>query len=167
MTLPIDTVRALLDRELDAFTREIEAYPNDDSVFATPPGITNSAGSLALHCAGNLQHFIGARIGNSGYVRDREKEFATRGVTRAELVAELARAKQAVRAALDERDAASVPSVFPDKIAGKTMTTEVFVLHLVAHLAYHLGQVDYHRRITTGDTKTVDTVSVPALPAIS
>jgi uncharacterized damage-inducible protein DinB len=167
MTLPIETVRVLLEREIDAFTREIEAYPTDDSVFATPPGITNSAGSLALHCAGNLQHFIGARIGNSDYVRDRDKEFATRGVTRAELTAELARAKQAVHAALSDRDPAAIPSVFPDKVAGKTMTTEVFVLHLVAHLAYHLGQVDYHRRITTGDAKTVDSVSVQALPAIS
>jgi hypothetical protein len=166
MTLPIETVRVLLERELDAFTREIEAYPTDDSVFATPPGITNSAGSLALHCAGNLQHFIGARLGNSGYVRDRDKEFATRGLTRADLVAELARAKQAVHDALGARALSSIPSVFPDKVAGKTMTTEVFVLHLVAHLAYHLGQVDYHRRITTGDATTADTVSVSALPAI-
>jgi uncharacterized damage-inducible protein DinB len=167
MTLPIETVRVLLERELDAFTREIEAYPNDDSVFATPGGVSNSAGNLALHVAGNLQHFIGAKIGGSGYVRDRDTEFARRGVTRADLVAELARAKQAVHAALGDRDPASIPSVFPDTIAGKTMTSEVFVLHLVAHLAYHLGQVDYHRRITTGDAKTVDTVSVPALPAIS
>jgi uncharacterized damage-inducible protein DinB len=167
MTLPIEAVRVLFEREIDAFTREIEAYPTDDAVFATPPGISNSAGSLALHVAGNLQLFVGNRIGGSGYVRDRDAEFARRGVTRKELVAELARAKEAVRAALADRDPASVPSVFPDKVAGKTMTTEVFVLHLVAHLAYHLGQVDYHRRITTGDAKTVDTVSVPALPGIS
>ena len=167
MTLPIETVRVLLERELDAFTREIEAYPNDESTFATPPGITNSGASLALHVAGNLQHFIGNRIGGTGYVRDRDAEFAERGRTRAELVAELGRAKDAVHAALSERDAASISSVFPDKIAGKTMTSEVFILHLVAHLAYHLGQVDYHRRIITGDAKTVDTVSVAALPAIA
>jgi uncharacterized damage-inducible protein DinB len=166
MTLPIDTIRVLLERELDAFTREIEAYPDDASVFATPPGVANSAASLALHCAGNLQHFVGSRIGGSSYVRDRDAEFAKRGLTRAELVAELTRAKQSVHDALADRDPASVPSVFPDKVAGKTMTTEVFVLHLVAHLAYHLGQVDYHRRMTTGDAKTIDAVSVPALPSI-
>ena len=166
MTLPIETVRVLLERELDAFTREIEAYPDDESTFATPAGVANSGASLALHVAGNLQHFIGNRVGGTSYVRDRDAEFAKRGVTRAELVAELARAKEAVHAALNDRDATSIPSVFPDKIAGKTMTSEVFVLHLVAHLAYHLGQVDYHRRITTGDAKTVDAVSVPALPAI-
>jgi len=166
MTFPIETVRVLLERELDAFTREIEAYPNDESAFATPPGVTNSAASLALHVAGNLQHFIGNRIGGTGYVRDRDAEFAKRGVSRAELVAELARAKEAVHAALNDRDPASIPSVFPDTIAGKTMTSEVFLLHLVAHLAYHLGQVDYHRRITTGDAATVDAVSVPALPAL-
>ena len=166
MTLPIETVRVLLERELDAFTREIEAYPDDESTFATPAGVANSGASLALHVAGNLQHFIGNRVGATSYVRDRDAEFAKRGVTRAELVAELRRAKEAVHAALSDRDATSIPSVFPDKIAGKTMTSEVFMLHLVAHLAYHLGQVDYHRRITTGDAKTVDAVSVPALPAI-
>src|SRR3954470_10024970 len=112
MTLPIETIRVLFERELDAFVREIEAYPNDESVFATPPGISNSAGSLALHIAGNLQHFIGNRIGGTNYVRDRDKEFATRGVTRAELVAGLAQAKAAVHAALAERDPASVQSVF-------------------------------------------------------
>jgi uncharacterized damage-inducible protein DinB len=166
MTLPIETIRVLLERELDTFIREIESYPTDDSVFATPAGITNSAGSLALHCAGNLQHFIGSRIGNSGYVRDRDAEFARRGLTRAEVVAELARAKQAVHDALTSLDSAAVPATYPDKVAGRSMSSEVFVLHLVAHLAYHLGQVDYHRRITTGDAKTVDAVSVTALPAV-
>jgi uncharacterized damage-inducible protein DinB len=159
-----DAVCLMMLRDLRALDREIAAYPDDETLWLTPNGISNSAGNLALHVAGNLQHFIGARLGDSGYVRNREKEFATRAATRAELVAELVRAKQAVHAALSDRDPASAPPVFPDQIAGKTMTSEVFLLHLVAHLAYHLGQVDYHRRITTGDAKTVDTVSVSTLP---
>lgn len=166
MTPPIDTIRLLLERELDSFKREIEAYPNDDAVFTTPTGISNSAGTLALHCSGNLQHFIGAQVGASGYVRDRPAEFARRGVPRAELVAELDRAKAAVHAALAGRDPATIPAAVPEKLGGKTIATDVWLVHLVAHLAYHLGQVDYHRRITTGDAKTIDAVSVPALPGL-
>ena len=167
MTLPIDPLRTMLERELESIKREIDAYPNDESVWATPAGIANSAGSLALHCAGNLQHFIGKCLGTSAYVRNRDAEFARRDVPRAELIAELDRALSAVRDTLNTIEADSVPGVFPDTIAGRTLDSNVFLLHLVAHLGYHVGQIDYHRRITTGNGATVNTVGVNLLPESS
>ena len=164
MTLPISTLHILFERDLEGLKREIEAYPNDETVWATPPGVANSAGSLALHCAGNIQHYIGACLGASGYVRDRPAEFSRRNVSRAELIAELDLALRAVRSTLSVLAPESVPGVFPDTIAGRTLGSEVFLLHLVAHLGYHVGQVDYHRRITMGDRATVNTVSVGHLP---
>lgn len=164
MTLPISTLHILFERDLEGLKREIEAYPNDETVWATPPGVANSAGSLALHCAGNIQHYIGACLGGSGYVRDRPAEFSRRNLSRAELIAELDLALHAVRNTLSILAPEAVPGVFPDKIAGRTLGSEVFLLHLVAHLGYHLGQVDYHRRITTGDGATVDTLAVAHLP---
>src|SRR5688572_11496518 len=80
-----DGIRAYLVRELHALDREIAAYPDDWSIWQTAPGISNSTGTLALHMTGNLRHFVGAVLGGSGYVRNRDAEFSTRGLSRAEL----------------------------------------------------------------------------------
>src|SRR5689334_16526947 len=89
-------IRAILLREVRAVRREIAAYPNDEDLWALPDGISNSGGTLALHLAGNLQHFIGACLGHTGYVRDRPAEFARRNVPRAEILAELDAAAVAI-----------------------------------------------------------------------
>ena len=80
------TLHKLLRRELAAVRRSIEAYPDEASVWAERPGLPNTGGNLALHLAGNLQHFFGAVLAKTGYVRDRDSEFSRRGVPRAELI---------------------------------------------------------------------------------
>ena len=155
---------AIVQRELRAFKRELEAYPDDASVWHLPSGVSNSAGTLALHCAGNLQHYIGGRLGGSGYVRDRDAEFRRRDVPRVELYRELERAMLAVENTFGAEGPSTLPDVYPEKIGGQTIATDVYLIHLVAHLGYHLGQVDYHRRLTTGDGVTVDGISVRELP---
>ncbi len=121
-------VAAVLDRDLRALRRELEAYPDERLIWKEVPGMPNAAGTLALHLAGNLQHYIGARWGGTGYVRNRDAEFARRDVPRAELVAEIERARKAVAEGL-----------------GRVCT----------HFTYHLGQLDAHRRIATGDSRGV------------
>src|SRR5580704_7064460 len=79
----------LLTRELDGFKRELELFPDDQSVWRTVPGVTNSAGNLALHVAGGLQYLIGEVLGGTGYVRNRDAEFGRRSGARSELIAEL------------------------------------------------------------------------------
>jgi len=158
----ITAVRTLLLRDLASLVQELEAYPDERLIWATPPGISNSAGTLALHCAGNLQHFIGARLGQTGYVRDRAAEFARRGVPRTELVAELGRAGEAVSATLLQLDPAILERIFPDSFSGgKTVATGPLLVHLATHLTYHLGQVDYHRRLVTGGGAIPGVVGVP------
>ncbi|HEX2719050.1 MAG TPA: hypothetical protein VHM67_15380, partial [Gemmatimonadaceae bacterium] len=83
------TIQHILTRELLALRRGIEAYPDDASVWRPMPGIANVGGTLALHIAGNLQHFIGAVLGGTGYVRDRDAEFARRDVSRDEILREI------------------------------------------------------------------------------
>ena len=163
-TIP-DSLRAVILRELRATQREIEQYPNDESVWATPPGVKNSAGNLALHLAGNLQHYVGARVGGMGYVRNREAEFSQRHLPRAELVKELGRAIEAVNKGFGRLKEQDLRGVFPDQIAGVSPGTGEFLVHIAVHLGYHLGQIDYHRRLVTGDATTVDTVSVKELPS--
>lgn len=156
-------VQHLFLRELAALKREIAAFPDDRGPWVQHPGIANTSGTLALHCAGNIQHFIGAMLGGTGYVRQRDLEFSRRDVPRAELLAELDRAMAAVHAIYDS-SGKTLPAVFPDAFGGKQVSTDVMLVHLAVHLGYHLGQVDYHRRLTTGDGTTVDAVSAKELP---
>src|SRR5262245_40927241 len=165
MTQLTELLGIVLQRELASLRREVEAYPDDASLWTAPAGISNSAGNLALHCAGNLQHFFGARMGGGSYVRNRDAEFARRDASRAELLAEIDRAGEAVKHALPLIDETRLATVFPEQFGGKEVRTDVFLMHLAVHLAYHLGQVDYHRRLTTGDATALGTVAVAALPS--
>ena len=160
-----EVVGHLVVRELTTLKREIEAYPDDASLWALPPGIANSAGTLALHCAGNIQHFIGSRLAGTGYVRQREREFSRRDLPRYEILSELDRAVAAA-GQLANKAASDLPAVFPDPFGGKQVSTDVMLVHLATHLAYHVGQVDYHRRLTTGQPATVDAVAAAALPGV-
>lgn len=154
---------AVLLRDLRAVKREIEAYPTEADIWRVVPGITNTGGTLALHLAGNLQHFVGALLGGSGYVRNRDAEFSRRDVPRSEIVAELEKALSAVHAGLARVTDADLARDVPQQIGGKAIVMGDWLLHLSAHLAYHLGQIDYHRRLTTGQATTVGTMPVAEL----
>ena len=109
--------------------------------------IKNSAGNLALHLCGNLQHYIGARLGNTGYVRDRPKEFSLKGISAKDLVLEIIKTKEAIKFTLPKIDPATLEKEYPEKVFNDPMTTQYFLIHLSAHLGYHLGQINYHRRL--------------------
>jgi hypothetical protein len=149
----------LLFRELDALRRELEAYPNDQTVWEHPESLPNSAGTLTLHLCGNLRHFVGARLGHSDYVRDRPREFGARGISRADLLREVLEAESEVRRVLPTMTDAEMDLPYIDPIFKHTFTTGDFIMHLCSHFAYHLGQIDYHRRVVTGQN-----VSVGAVP---
>lgn len=150
-------------RELDDLGKELDLFPDDASVWATVPGITNSAGTIVLHLCGNLQHFIGAKLGGSGYVRNREHEFAARGISRAELKAEIARARQAVSTVLPAVPAATLDEVFAHVPNGMRLPTGLFLVHLATHLSFHIGQAGYLRRVLTGDTASTNAVGFGGL----
>jgi hypothetical protein len=150
-------------REVRAVRREIEAYPDDAAVWRVVPGLPNAGGTLALHLAGNLRHYVGARLGGTGYVRDRAREFAARDVPRAEIVAQLDAALADVERALPAVDPATLGAEYPEPVAGRAFTIAEMLVHLGAHLAYHLGQIDYHRRAATGDAAGVGAIAISEL----
>ncbi len=143
----IEHVQSRLVKDLAAFAREVEAFPDDAGLWLAPQGVANSAGNLALHVAGNLQFFVGGMLGGTGYQRNREEEFNRRSGTRQEVIRELDRARQVVEAALPTLTDEALQKEFPFTKDGRRFTTEVFLLRLTIHLAYHLGQANYLRRL--------------------
>jgi DinB family protein len=139
-----------LARDLRALRRELEAYPDERDLWRTVPGIVNPAGTLALHLTGNLQHFIGTVLGGSSYVRNRDAEFNRRDVPRAELLREIDAALGVVEGTLSRLPDDALAKPFPQPIAGVTLATGDFLMHLCIHFGWHLGQLDYHRRLVTG-----------------
>lgn len=139
----------IMGRDLDKAARQIEAYPSDADVWRVVGETKNSAGTLALHLAGNLEHFIGAVLGNSGYTRDREAEFGSRDVSRQELVRQLTACRERVTGTLEGLSDAALLLPYPGKLPPhlEGASTHLFLLHLAAHLSWHMGQMDYHRRM--------------------
>lgn len=143
----IATIKTILTRDLNKLSHELEQYSNETNIWKTEQQISNSAGNLCLHILGNLNTYIGAALGNTGYVRDRPLEFAQKDVPRAELLQRIAHTITAVEAGLDNVKETELQHDFPVIIWDKTATYEYTLIHLTTHLAWHLGQVNYHRRL--------------------
>lgn len=161
-----EIIAGLLVRELRALRREIEAYPDDETLWAQPEGTSNPAGALAHHLTGNLRHFIGARLGGSSYVRDRKAEFERRDLGRAELIALVDETIAEVGETLPRLASDVLSGDYPDVLGGHKVGTTPLLLHLLSHFSYHLGQIDYHRRIVTGSGETVNAASVLEVPGL-
>ena len=142
---------ALYARDLTRLIQELNAFPDTASLWKTAPGVSNAAGTLALHLEGGLRHFIGFRIGKIEYKRDRPLEFSARGVEKAALIARLEAVKASIPAVIAALSDAELDAIDPSNGTDKPMTTRQWLIHLYGHLGYHLGQVDYLRRVVTGN----------------
>lgn len=136
----------LFARDLNRLKEEISLYPTEALLWRTAEGISNTGGTLALHLCGNLQHFVGAVLGASGYIRQRELEFSAQ-VTRRELLDQVNATITTVSQTLQQLPASELVAPYPPGYYREEMQTGAFLLHLYAHLSYHLGQINYHRRI--------------------
>lgn len=154
----VESVAAILDRDLQALGREVEAYPDDGALWQLPEGVTNSGGTLVLHLTGNIQHFLGAHLAGTGFVRDRPAEFSARGVPRAALLRQIEAARSAIRYAAEKLTGEALELDFPEVVGGMRVATGDYLIHLVSHFGYHLGQVDYHRRLVSRDSRGVDAI---------
>ena len=161
----IESIHRIMIRELQGLKSELLAYQNEGDIWRSVPGLPNTAGTIGLHVAGCLQHFVGAQLGDSGFVRDREAEFSRRDVSVAEIVGELDQTIAALDETFARLEEAAMERPFPQEIAGVRPTVGEYLVHLLSHLAYHLGQVDYHRRCVTGEATTVGVLSPHDLKA--
>ncbi len=143
----VEHISTHFDRDLQRLYTEIEAFPSEADLWRVSGVVANSAGNLCLHLCGNLEHFIGGLLGGSGYVRDREHAFAARNIPRAELLAEVDRTRKALAKAFATLGDERLQEPFPIPIQGEELNTAYFLLHLEGHLNYHLGQLNYLRRM--------------------
>jgi uncharacterized damage-inducible protein DinB len=152
----VRAIVAILDRDLETVRREIEAYADEGDLWREVPGIANVGGTLALHLTGNIQHYFETRLGGGEYLRNRSAEFGRRNVPRPELLQEIAAAQQALQAASMAVGEQELQADFPEVITGCKVRTSEYLIHLATHFAYHMGQLDYHRRIVTGKNISVE-----------
>ena len=143
----IDTLKSLFERDLKRLKSEIESYKNEKNLWRTEIDIANSAGNLCLHLIGNLHSFIGAQLGKTNYIRHRELEFSSRDISRRELVKKIDDTITMVEKTLDKLTDDQMTNEYPILVFKQKTSTEYFLVHLTTHLAYHLGQINYHRRL--------------------
>lgn len=143
----IQNISAFFVRDLDKLKTEIESYKDERNLWIIDKGISNSAGNLCLHLVGNLNTYVGLGLGKIEYVRDRDLEFSSKNISKIELLSKIEATKKVVQASLIQLQASDLEKEFPMHVSDKPTITEYYLIHLTSHLAYHLGQINYHRRL--------------------
>lgn len=142
-----ETLIGIFERDLQKLITEINLYKDEDNLWLTKEGISNSAGNLCLHLVGNLNHFIGATLGNTGYVRYRDDEFTLKNILRQDLIINIENCILIVKNTLTKLPEEEMEKDFPLEVFGRIVKTDFMLVHLTTHLTYHLGQINYHRRL--------------------
>ena len=143
----ITTIKTLFNRDLGRLKAEISQYKNEANIWIVKADIKNSAGNLCLHLVGNLNTYIGKELGKTDYVRNRELEFSAKNIPRKELMEKIENTRSVINQTLDNLDKAVLATEFPVLVFEQSTSTEFFLVHLCTHMSYHLGQINYHRRL--------------------
>jgi hypothetical protein len=143
----IETIAFFLDRDINQVKLELELYQYEDRIWHIEHGIANSAGNLCLHLIGNLNGFVCGEIGKSGYKRNRPLEFTDKNVPRTAMLSQLESTKTCVASSLKLITEDMLEKDFPVQIFDTKYSYNRMLLHLATHLNYHLGQINYHRRL--------------------
>ena len=141
------TLKTLFQRDLNKLRKEIESYKNERNLWIIDKGIANSAGNLCLHLVGNLNTYLGKELGGTDYIRNRDMEFSQKDIPQAVLLTMIDETTGIVQKVLDSTTDRQLEEEYPVIVFTEKMTTGFFLVHLVAHLDYHLGQINYHRRL--------------------
>lgn len=147
----VDTLQVIFNRDLQRLIAEIEQYNSEADIWKVTGQIKNSGGNLCLHLIGNLNTYIGGVLGKSGYVRNRELEFSSRNIPRQELIQKIKDTIGMINRTLDNFDCTLLETEYPIQVLDHKTSTEFLLVHLTTHLTYHLGQINYHRRLIEND----------------
>ncbi len=140
---------ALFSRDLTRLIQELQAFPSDESLWQRAPGVKNSTGNLVLHLEGNLREYVGRQLGHVAYSRERDQEFLLNGMSREDLVRRMEQVKELVATVVGQLSDSDLAAKYPEDVLEGPLSSHDFLVHLHGHLNFHLGQVDYLRRILT------------------
>ncbi len=143
----LDSLSKLYDRDLLKLKSEVEAYKNEADLWLVKAEISNSAGNLCLHLIGNLNHYIGHQLGGTDYQRNRPLEFSEKNVPRAVLIEKIEATRAMLQLILPNLSSETLSQNHTEEFYGGKDSNEFFLIHLLSHLNYHLGQINYHRRL--------------------
>ena len=139
----------LFSRDLTRLIQELQAFPNDETLWQRAPGVKNSAGNLVLHLEGNLREYIGRQLGNVPYSRVRDQEFALNGISRDDLVRRMEDVQELITKVVSDLTDSELAQPHPEIVLERPLCSRDLLIHLHGHLNFHLGQIDYLRRILT------------------
>jgi hypothetical protein len=140
----------LFVRDLTRLVQELQAFPSEETLWAKVPGISNSAGNLFLHLEGNMREYIGRQLGGVAYSRNRDLEFASPPIPKVEMEQRIEALPRLITRIVSGLPDGVMDANYPEVIGGMKLSTRQFLIHLSGHLNYHLGQIDYLRRVLTG-----------------
>jgi len=148
----LNTILAdLYERDLRKMIEEVSLFKDEQNLWRTQGSVKNSCGNLVLHITGGLNHYFGATLAHTGYVRDRDQEFIKKGVKREELVAQLEQVIPMMNETLSALTTEQMEADFPIFFDKPNTSVSYVAVRLLAHLGYHLGQVNYLRRVLEED----------------
>ena len=125
--------------------RQVAESLTEEQLWRKPLEPSNSVGHLILHLTGNLNHFVGACLGNTGYVREREREFTEGNVpSKAALLAGLDAAVATFRRVVSGLTPEQLAAPHPDERFGLVLNA---LTRLLTHFALHRGQMSYIVRL--------------------
>ncbi len=140
-------LHSIFERDLNKLYQEIESYRDELNIWKTEKHIANSGGNLCLHLVGNLNTYIGKEIGNTGYVRNREEEFSLKAISKKQLLMLIGNTRDMINKVLIQLTDEFLENEYPVLVFEKKTSTGYLLVHLATHLAYHTGQINYHRRL--------------------
>lgn len=144
-----EILAAFYERDLRKLIEEISLFENEADLWRTTGTISNSAGNMVLHLTGGMNHHIGGTLGHTSYVRNRSEEFSRQNVPRVQLVAGVEMLINVIKAILADLTPEQMEAEFPAFFDQPGSSTGYVLIQLLAHLNYHLGQVNYLRRMLT------------------
>lgn len=143
----VEIYKTLFIRELEKLAKQIRSFRLESNIWLVKGDVKNTSGNLCLHLVGNLNNYIGHKLGGTDYIRDRVFEFEGKGVSREDLILMIEDAKRMITLTFDSLDKDSLDSIYPEEVLGYEMSSRYFITHLLSHFSYHLGQIDYLRRM--------------------
>jgi len=148
----LNTILAdLYERDLRKMIEEVNLFKDEENLWRTQGSVKNSCGNLVLHITGGLNHYFGATLAHTGYIRDRDQEFSKKGVKREELVAQLEQVIPVMNETLSALTTEQIEADFPIFFDKPNTSVSYVAIRMLAHLGYHLGQVNYLRRVLEED----------------